>query len=73
VQEGLIFTDGPTGGLYGGYNVHFHTKVFSYNACDTSMNSESDEEVSGDSHMSHGWSPEDVSGVCTSVTLFFLI
>jgi hypothetical protein len=39
--------------------------------CDTSKNSGSDEESNGDSHMSDGWSPEEVNEVCTSVTSFF--
>jgi hypothetical protein len=42
-------------------------------ACDTSTNSGSDEESDRDSHMSDKWSPQEVSGVCASVTSFFNI
>jgi hypothetical protein len=47
--------------------------IFSFIACDTSRNLGSDEEVDKDSHMRDGWSPQEVSGVCASVTSFFHI
>jgi hypothetical protein len=58
----------PTGSEWG---LCVSDVIFSLIACDTSRNSGSDEKVSGDSHMSHGWSLQEVSGVCASVTSFF--
>jgi hypothetical protein len=37
--------------------------IFSYIACDTSKNSERDEELNGNRYRSHGWSPEEVGSV----------
>jgi hypothetical protein len=37
--------------------------IFSYIACDTSKNSERDEELNGNRYRSHGWSPEEVWSV----------
>jgi hypothetical protein len=51
----------------------FFIQKFTYLVCDTSMNSVDDEESNEDRYMSHGWSPEEVSGVCTSVTSIFHI
>jgi hypothetical protein len=59
----------PTGSEWGLYVSDVN---FSFIACDTSRNSGSDEESNRDSYINHGLSPQEGSGVCTSVTSFFI-
>jgi hypothetical protein len=58
----------PTGSEWG---LCVSDVIFSYNACDASINSGNDKESNGNGSLSDGWSPEEAGGVCTSMTSFF--